>query len=416
MVSSARARGRDKRGTFFHVDSRFSMTAANADQWVPVSPGREGYLALSLAYVILSEGLQAPGVDVDRLTGGQGAAALEAFRPDEIAGLIGLPDHLNGHTPVEVIEDLARRFAAAENRPSLAIGGGSAGAHSNGLFNLEAIYALNYLVGSVGVTGGIRFNPESPLPDVPASAGGGSLADWATVASQLRSGQTRMLLLHNADPVHGLPGAMDFRDALDQDDLFIVSFSPFLDDSSVMADLILPDRMYLEDWGSDLPEPGPGFQTIGIQQPVVNPLSDLDPRSFGDVLLTIASEMGQGDALPWDRFETLLRDSSRQLFEMNRGSIEAATANEFWNRMLAQGGWWDESATGPGAVDPSRRSAKGYSGEGQPAQVPGAGDFRECFPLGALLPPYPDGGADRAPAVASSHPRPRHHCDLGNLG
>ena len=373
--------GRTKRGTLFHVDPRFSMTAANADQWVPISPGREGYLALSMAYVIISEGLQAPGVDVGRLTGGRGAEALETFRPDEVAGLIGLPDHLNNHTPVEVIQDLARRFAAPENRPSLAIGGGSAGAHSNGLFNLEAIYALNYLVGSVGVAGGIRFNPESPLPDVPASAGGGSLADWATVASELRSGKTRMVLLHNADPVHGLPGAMDFRDALDQDDLFIVSFSPFLDDTSVMADLILPDRLYLEDWGSDLPEPGPGFQTIGIQQPVVNPLSDLDPRSFADVLLTIASEMGRGDVLPWDRFDALLKDSSRQLFEMNRGSIQAETANEFWNKMLAQGGWWDETATGPGPVDPPDGLLSDIVAKASQPRFPGLGTSGNVFHL-----------------------------------
>ena len=44
------------RGTFYHVDPRFSMTAANADKWLPIKPGWEGHLALSLAYVIISEG------------------------------------------------------------------------------------------------------------------------------------------------------------------------------------------------------------------------------------------------------------------------------------------------------------------------------------------------------------------------
>ncbi len=372
---------RDKRGTFYHVDPRFSMTAANADQWVPITPGWEGYLALSLAYVIISEGLQAPGVDVGRLTGGRGAAALEAFRPEDVAGRIGLPEDLHGQGPVEVIQGLARKFAAEENRPSIAIGGGSAGAHTNGLFNLEAIYALNYLVGSVGAKGGIRFNPESPLPDVPASSASASLADWATAASDLRSGQTRLLMLHNADPVHGLPGAMDFRGAMDQDDLFIVSFSPFLDDSSAMADLVLPDRVYLEDWGSDLPEPGPGFQTVGIQQPVVNPLSDLDPRSFADVLLAIASEMGRGDDLPWDRFETLLKDSSRQLFEMDRGSIQAATANEFWNKMLAQGGWWDENVTGPSSTNPPDGLISNIAAKAKEPRFPGLGTSGNVFYL-----------------------------------
>ena len=37
--------GRDKRGSLYHVDSRFSMTAANADKWIPILPGWEGHLA-----------------------------------------------------------------------------------------------------------------------------------------------------------------------------------------------------------------------------------------------------------------------------------------------------------------------------------------------------------------------------------
>ena len=338
---------RDKRGTFYHVDPRFSMTAANADQWVPITPGWEGYLALSLAYVIISEGLQAPGVDVGRLTGGRGAAALEGFRPEDVAGRIGLPEDLHGQGPVEVIQGLARKFAAEENRPSIAIGGGSAGAHTNGLFNLEAIYALNYLVGSVGAKGGIRFNPESPLPDVPASSASASLADWATAASDLRSGQTRLLMLHNADRSMACLGRWTSAAQWTRTTCSLSASLPSWTIAARWRTWSLPDRVYLEDWGSDLPEPGPGFQTVGIQQPVVNPLSDLDPRSFADVLLAIASEMGRGDDLPWDRFETLLKDSSRQLFEMDRGSIQAATANEFWNKMLAQGGWWDENAPDP---------------------------------------------------------------------
>ena len=38
------------------------MTAANADKWIPVRPGWEGYLALSIAQVIVAENLQAPAL------------------------------------------------------------------------------------------------------------------------------------------------------------------------------------------------------------------------------------------------------------------------------------------------------------------------------------------------------------------
>ena len=338
--------GRD-RGMFYQIDSRFSMTAANADKWLPVRPGWEGHLALSLAQVIVSEDLQASGVDVDSLVGGEpGRQTLNAFRPETVAPLAGLTPEMTGGDPVEFLKNLARSFA--RTRPSVAIGGGSAGAQSNGLFNLEAIYALNYLVGSVGVKGGVRFNPGSPWDNVPASSKVGSLEDWTRVTEQIRSGKTKLLMLHGVDPVHGLPESLQLRDAIAQaSDLYVVSFSPFLDDTSVMADLILPDRVYLEDWGDDITEPGPGYQVVGMQQPVVNPLSDLDPLSFPDVLLTMAQELGRESQLPWANFKSMLREGSDALFALNRGSIEAGSADEFWNHLLRRGGWWDEGSTGP---------------------------------------------------------------------
>ncbi len=360
------------RGYLVHVDPRFSMTAANADEWLPIRPGMEGYLALSLAYVIISEGMQAEGVDVDALTGGQGAAALAAFAPESIAGSLGIPQELHeGKSGAEKIRDLAANFA--KHPPAIALGGDSAGAHTNGQFNLMAIYALNYLVGSVGSPGGIRFNPASPLGNLPDAASVGNLQDWAGVVSDIGSGRTRLVMVHEANPVHGLPASLGFGGALNRDDLFIVSFSSFMDETTVMADLILPDRVFLEDWGDDVPEPGPGYEVIGMQQPVVNPLGDLDPRSFGDILLSMAQEMGQESELPWPSVEAAMRAGVEALYGTGRGtSSQVASAPELWNLMLRQGGWWDEAATGPvpnapgsllGDIAASAREP-GYAGSG----------------------------------------------------
>ena len=368
-----------KRGTLYQIDSRFSMTAANADKWVAIRPGWDGQLAMSLAQVIVSEGLQAPGVDTDALLGGEsGRQLLENFRPELVAPLIGLTRERAGGDPVEFIKHLAREFAG--NRPSLAIGGGSAGASSNGLFNLEAIYALNHLVGSVGAQGGVKFNPGSPWDDVPAGSRPGGLEDWSRIADQIRSGETRLLMLHNADPVHGTPDSLRLHDAITQaDDLFVVSFSPFFDDTSGLADLVLPDRVYLEDWGDDIPEPGPGYQVVGFQQPVVNPLYDLDPRSFPDILLTMGLELGRESLLPWPDYGTMLRDASDELFEMGRGSVTAADAQEFWTVLLQRGGWWDEAATGPSPASPQagllRRIAEAASNPEYAGVGEGAGNY-----------------------------------------
>ena len=368
--------GRSHRGTLYQVDSRFSLTAANADKWIPIVPGMEGHLALSIAQVIVADGLQAPGVDVDALLGGEvGRQLLDSYRPENVAVRVGLTPEIAGGDPAAYIKKIAHDFA--EHRPAIAIAGGSAGAHSNGLFNVEAATVLNWLVGSVGAKGGIRYNPPGPWEGVPSSAGSASFDDLERLEQQIRDGTTRMLLLHNVDPVHGLPVSVNLRDAIvSAQDLFIVSFSPFIDDTSALADLLLPDRVYLEDWGDDIPEPAPGFQVVGVQQPVVNPLWDLDPRSFPDVLLAAADGLGVGDQLPWTSYEAMLKEAATALFEENRGSIQASSADEFWTALLRKGGWWDESATGPDVPRPAagllRRiidsgsdpTFAGYGGEG----------------------------------------------------
>src|SRR5919199_1133647 len=102
------------RGYLVQVESHFSATAANADEWVPVAPGREGMLALSLAQVMLGEGL-ADAAGAAALGDRQ---ALDAFPPERVAPEVG---QANGVT-ADRIRQLARAFAA--QRPSLAIGGG----------------------------------------------------------------------------------------------------------------------------------------------------------------------------------------------------------------------------------------------------------------------------------------------------
>ena len=336
------------RGTLVHVDPRYSMTAANADQWIPIAPGMEGVLALSIAQVIISQGRGAPDV-VAAITGGAGASALDDFQPEKVVSngdphFIGIPETIRGEPAAETIKRIAGEFA--EMGPSLAIGGGEAAAHTNGLFNLSAIFALNYLVGSVGRKpgeGGIVFNPPSPIETLPAASPSASLADWLRIVEELRGGAIKLLMVHGANPIHGLPSKAGFLEALDEGEPFVVSFSSFMDDTTQKADLILPERNYLEDWGDDVPEPGPGFQVVGFQQPVVNPLPDLDPRSYPDVLLTLSQELGLSDGLP-NTFRDVLRQGAQELFKLNRGSVQAGSFEAFWNGLLQQGGWWDEEA------------------------------------------------------------------------
>ena len=314
------------RGSHYHFDARYSLTAANADKWVPIAPGSEGYAALALAWAMLTGG--SAGGDVPGMTNGQGAAALNDFRPDAVAGTLQIPEAaLGGVTVAEFFETLARKLTLH----SLALGGGdAAGAYSNGKFNAAAVLALNFVMDSVGRRGGLLLNPDDNPRGLSGEAAPATLAEWRGAVADINGGATRLVIAHNADPVYGLPAGVGLGEALRNESATVISASPFIDETSVMADLIIPDRAALEEWGDHIPEPGPGYAVYAIQQPVVNPLPDLDPRSFADIMIAAANDLGRGEAMPAGSYEELIRSS-----------VEGLGAD--FTDTLKNGGWWDEA-------------------------------------------------------------------------
>ena len=295
-------------------------------------------LALGIAHIIVEKGL-AKG-DVNQAFDG-GAAALAPFTAQAVAAGTGLSEYLgnDSNRAVHMIEDAAVKFATAT--PAIALGGDSAGAHTNGSFNLAAAYALNQLVGSVGTVGGVQFNPQVPL-DVPQSAVGESLEQWKAIIADMNNGVYSSVIVRGVDPVYGLPDYLGFKEALQQVGEVIV-FTSVPNETSNEANWVLPEATQLEMWGDDVPDPAPGYQVVGLQQPVVRPFKDA--QSFGDVLLQVASNIGLAGEWAVD-MQSAIKSSARQLHALNRGSITAASFDDFWVGILQRGGWWDTSATG----------------------------------------------------------------------
>jgi len=326
--------GRDgDRGRFVQIEPRMSLSGAAADEWVAANPGTEGVLALGLANHIVSEG------GYERADREAWAAALEPYSTAAVAAQTGVP--------AATITRLAETFAGTQ--PSLAIGGGAAGNHSNGVGALVAVNALNYLVDNVGREGGLVFNPL-PIVGQGANASQATYSDMLDLAEAARQGAIEVLILNQTNPVFALPAAAEFREALAEIPL-IVSLSSFMDETTAMADLILPSHTYLESWGDDFPEPGVGFSVGAVSQPVVSPL--YDTRATGDIVLGLARELGFAAAFPWSDMEEYLREGWREIYA--RGvTDETQGFDEFWTDVLRAGAWGEtRRRVRPAAVDAS---------------------------------------------------------------
>jgi anaerobic selenocysteine-containing dehydrogenase len=269
------------------VEPRLSLTGVSADEWVAAAPGTEGLLALGIAHAIIKAGLK-PASAAGRagaLIDGW-AAGLPAHAPEQVAQATGVR--------AATIERLAREFAGHE--PAVALIGGAPLAQTNGLFQALAVNALNALVGSVNAPGGLQFSPApEPVPSRPiAELLGG------------QGGQTppKILIVIDANLAHSAPPAWKAREFLQQVP-FIASFGSFLDDTTIHADLILPDHSFLESWMDTTPEAGAMNVTPRTNGPVMRPL--YNTRAMPEVLFEVSGKLQKPVALPWPSWEEAIK-------------------------------------------------------------------------------------------------------------
>ena len=241
------------RAKFVYVDSRLTQTGANADEFVACRPGTEGMLATAIAGEVgrLRKSGSAADADVAAMIAATGVAA-------------------------EKVTRIAREFA--DNAPAVAMIGGTALAHTNGLANAIAVNNLNRIAGAVNQPGGVSFVPQA------------AIAPGRTINALMQGEPPKVLLIDDANPVFASPASMKVADWMRRVP-FIVSFGSFVDETSALADLILPDHSFLESHVSANPESGSPKAAASTFGPVMRPL--YDTRATPDVLLEVSRQLAK---------------------------------------------------------------------------------------------------------------------------
>lgn len=357
------------------VDTRFSRTAARAHEWVGIRPESHGALALGIAYVLIRDELFDARFLSQHVTGFEEyrALVLRHFRAEDVSNMTGVP--------VERITAVARAFARA--RPAVAVCGSDVMLAPNGLLAGMAVHSLNVLVGSINTPGGVLFGDEPPLEpleevvlDEVARAGmardpvsgappplglGDVAARFVEAATSDGDAAVDTLMLYYANPLASSSHPDLWRQALAPIP-HIVSFSPFLDETSRYVDMIIPDLLPYERW-QDAPTPiSDPYPTWGLAHPVVEP--HVGGIHTGDVLLELARALGGSlaQSLPYEDFASLLERRARGLFAVQRGMLlgdeferrhhlqmeergwwlpDHTEFDSFWNALIQRGGWTD---------------------------------------------------------------------------
>ena len=297
-------------GKFVHVEPRRSLTGANADEWVAIKPGTEAFLALGIAHVVLTEGSGSVPGDASKLKN-----LVRDYTPERVSSITGVPK--------ETINRIAKDFV--EMKPSLAIGGGAATSSTNATQTFAAINILNYVSGNVGET--VNFGESLTISQA------NSFRDIAALIDSMSKGEVELLIVYNVNPAFTLPKSLKFEEVVKKVP-YVVSFSSFMDETTEMANLVLPDSTTLEKWGDYIPREG----VYGLIQPVMKPV--FNTSSTGDVILSLSKKIeGLKDKFAQPTFYDYLRDSWKAIHSQFGADKDFET---FWLEAVQKGGVYKE--------------------------------------------------------------------------
>ncbi len=255
--------GKDgKKGIFIHAGPYMSLTAANADKFLPISAGSEYMVALGIIHRILDvktiDHLPKQFLrELENIT-----AEYDAIAVEKNTGLL------------EKDQKLLSKMLLSSDRPLIL---GSAGtAHG------EASYALDMAVTLIN----LLLDKNLSLYDFDKRHSVEKVMTAKETTDFIKSAvldATDLFLFYNTNPFFTLPASNELTQIFDRDDIFKVSFSNFMDETSQKADLIFPVQLSLETW--DTYESN--THCISTLQPAMGRLTQAP--SIGDVFLGLSN-------------------------------------------------------------------------------------------------------------------------------
>lgn len=304
-------RSKAPRGLFVYLGPRLSQTAANADIWIPLKPRAQRFAALLLLKLVAERG---------------GLEGLERERKEPLEAFLGgfQREWLLSRAQVngEEMEFLASRFSSS--RAPLVLASGLLQLDPCAQHTAEIAHLLSTL--KPGSSKAMDTGASWALEKVASSS------EIQELATRIKDGEIKLLLLHQANPLYHMPSQFQLQEATSTKGLKLASLTPWLDESSSLAELILPTSTSLESWGDV--EPRAGLR--GMVQPVMGTLWDTKP--LGEFLLSLERRI-LGEKAPGENsFYELLRKTWREI------QIQLDPSQDFdpwWVNIVGRGGIWD---------------------------------------------------------------------------
>lgn len=315
------------------LDPRLSNTAARSQQWIPISPGTDGLVALALSRIILEKGL----ADENFLSKWTNYP-LESLKAHLTQFSLERASKESGISP-SLIEGLAMDLINSD-RVTI-ISGDGVSQHANGAQNERAVALLNAVIGNIDAPGGYCLPRTYSIPDItPPFEGTVKEQEGVNILSWF-GGDKRvgLLMTSMANPAYSSPSPQIIARALKDERIvpFYVAVDTFLTESSMMADLVLPATTYLESYDLASPPAYDMVPFITLMQPVVSPKGEA--RSCEDLCLDLARLLGG------DMEKKLSFSSAESYYRRKASEFDGLSKEGGWDYLKEKGIWFDKGAS-----------------------------------------------------------------------
>ena len=329
-----RLRGRGGRSIV--VDPRRTGTAERADEWIPIRPGTDAALLLSVVQVLHEEGMVRLGAVEGRVRGVDDVLrAAEGFPPDAVAAWCGVEP--------ERIRQLARELSGARR----AVVYGRIGLCNQEFGTLASwlVEVVNVLTGRLDATGGALF-PKPAIALISSTArrrgplrtgrwrtrvrgapevlGQAPLACLAEEIDTPGEGRVRGLVTIAGNPVLSAPDAGRLDAALPLLDAMI-SIDNYLNETTRHAHVILPGLSFLEQPHCDEAIWGFATRAVGRWSPPV--FAPPDRPHEWEICLRLGAILG---GMPADAVDVAALDDEHFLARAARHGLDG-TEVESWD-------------------------------------------------------------------------------------
>jgi thiosulfate reductase/polysulfide reductase chain A len=247
-----------RKAKLVYLDPRFTVTAAKADEWLPIRPGTDLAFYLALIHVLIKEQLYDQKFVAAYTQGFEELAAhIEPYTPEWAAA--------ETEIEAERIRAIAREFAYYAPR-SVIYQGRRSSWYTNDTEMRQAMAIANALVGNWDQPGGLLPKesitlgsiepPEFPWPDAEridrieqkhplARTDDGAYIDVRGPVLSDQPYPVRGWMIYKQNPMHSLPDRRQTERMFRKME-FIAAIDIIPTDSAWLADVILPESTYLE--------------------------------------------------------------------------------------------------------------------------------------------------------------------------